>query len=60
MVGVAFAFTLLARKKKFRFKEIILLFDIVLVIVPLGIMLGRIGNFLNQELYGILVPEHMR
>jgi phosphatidylglycerol:prolipoprotein diacylglycerol transferase len=26
----------------------------------LGIMLGRIGNFLNQELYGILVPEHMR
>lgn len=60
MVGVAIAFALLARKKKFRFKEVVLLFDLVVAIVPFGIMLWRIGNFLNQELYGILVPEKVR
>lgn len=57
MVGVALAFTALARKKKFRFKEVVLLFDLVLVMVPFGIMLGRIGNFLNQELYGVVVSD---
>jgi len=57
MVGVAITFSLLARKKKFRFKEVVLLFDIVLAIVPFGIMLGRIGNFLNQELYGVVVTD---
>ncbi len=57
MVGVAITFSLLARKKKFRFKEIVLLFDVVLAIVPFGIMLGRIGNFLNQELYGVVVTD---
>ena len=57
MVGVALSFTVLARKKKFSFQEIVLLFDIVLAIVPFGIMIGRIGNFLNQELYGIIVTD---
>jgi phosphatidylglycerol:prolipoprotein diacylglycerol transferase len=36
-------------------KEFLLLFDIILVLVPLGILLGRFGNYLNQELYGISV-----
>lgn len=34
--------------------------DIILSFVPLGIFFGRIGNFLNQELYGIVVPDNMR
>ncbi|MBP7062399.1 prolipoprotein diacylglyceryl transferase [Patescibacteria group bacterium] len=34
--------------------------DIILSFAPAGIFLGRIGNFLNQELYGILVPDNMR
>jgi len=34
--------------------------DIILSFVPLGIFFGRIGNFLNQELYGIIIPDHMR
>ena len=57
MLGVTIALTALARKKKFSFKEIVLLFDVILAIVPFGIMLGRIGNFLNQELYGIVVSD---
>ncbi len=59
MFGVVIAFTALARKKKFRFKEIVLLFDIILAILPFGIMLGRIGNYLNQELYGVVVSNRL-
>lgn len=55
MIGVSIAFAALVRKRRFRFNEIVLLLDIILAIVPFGIMLGRIGNFLNQELYGIIV-----
>jgi len=39
---------------KLSWKERLILFDCMLVVVPLGIMLGRLGNFLNQELYGII------
>lgn len=34
-----------------------MLFDLMLIFVPLGIFFGRFGNFLNQELYGIPVSE---
>jgi prolipoprotein diacylglyceryltransferase len=57
MFGVVIAFAALARKKRFSFKEIVLLFDIIIAILPFGIMLGRIGNFLNQELYGVVVSD---
>ena len=57
MLGVTIALAGFARKKKFNFREIVLLFDILLAIVPFGIMVGRIGNFLNQELYGIVVSD---
>jgi len=39
MFGVVVAFALLARRNKFRFKEMVLLFDIILAILPFGIML---------------------
>lgn len=57
MIGVTLALVGFARKKKFNVKEIVLLFDIILAIVPFGIMLGRVGNFLNQELYGVVVSD---
>lgn len=57
MIGVVIALAGLVRKKKFSFKETVLLFDILLAIVPFGIMIGRIGNFLNQELYGVVVSN---
>ena len=44
-------------KKKLTLKNIFLFFDVLLVPVVFGIMLGRIGNYLNQELYGIIVPS---
>jgi len=59
MFGVVVAFALLARRNKFRFKEMVLLFDIILAILPFGIMLWRIGNFLNQELYGVVVSDRL-
>lgn len=41
-------------------KDILSLFDAIVPVVPIGIFFGRFGNFLNQELYGRVVPEHVR
>ncbi len=60
MIGVTISLAILTFRKKLSRKEIVLLFDLILAIVPFGIMVWRIGNFLNQELYGIIVPEKMR
>ena len=38
-------------------KEFFIIFDLLLLVIPIGIVLGRIGNFLNQELYWIVVPD---
>lgn len=57
IIGVTIAMLILMRRKKFSRKEILLLGDMILAILPFGIMLGRIGNFLNQELYGIMASE---
>ena len=38
-------------------KEFLVLFDVILVVVPLGIFFGRFGTFLNQELYGIAIAQ---
>jgi len=46
--------------KKASLKDMLILFDLILVFVPLGIFLGRFWNYLNQELYWIpvfLLPE---
>ena len=59
MIGVTLALAGLARKKKLKLKEIVFLFDIILAIVPFGIMVWRIGNFLNQELYGVVVSNRL-
>jgi prolipoprotein diacylglyceryltransferase len=59
MIGVAISFAVLAWKKKFRFKELVVLFDLIVSILPFGIMLGRLGNYLNQELYGIVVSKSL-
>jgi len=47
--GVAFALWLYARKHKVRYFE---LTDLLMVGIPLGFTFGRIGNFINGELYG--------
>ena len=48
-VGVILATIYIARKKKWNFWEIA---DLVSVAVPVGLGLGRIGNFINGELFG--------
>ena len=36
------------------------LLDSFIALVPVGIFFGRFGNFLNQELYGTIVPTNFR
>lgn len=53
LIGFLLASILFAYRKKQNF---LLYMDLVAVSVPLGYVFGRIGNFLNQELYGRVVP----
>lgn len=48
-LGVGQAFILYARRKKMPFMQ---LFDMAALCAPVGLGLGRIGNFINSELYG--------
>ena len=57
--GVTIALFLLARKKRFTIKDLFLLGDMIFAILPFGIMIGRIGNYLNQELYGVVVSSRL-
>ena len=52
VIGVALLLLILTRRVGVKTKELLVLGDIILCVVPLGIFLGRIGNFLNQELIG--------
>ena len=47
--GVAIAFWLYARKYKVKYFD---LTDLIIVGIPLGFTFGRLGNFINGELYG--------
>ncbi len=49
MIGVAVASLLFARRKRRNWFDVV---DFVAPIVPVGLFLGRIGNFINGELYG--------
>jgi phosphatidylglycerol:prolipoprotein diacylglycerol transferase len=49
LVGAVIALLLFCRKKKAKFYE---LADIIVIPTALGLAFGRIGNFLNGELYG--------
>lgn len=60
MLWVVIAMTIFANKNKLKKIELLRVLDLILIITPFGIMLGRIWNFLNQELYGIVVPYNFR
>lgn len=68
VVGVALLTFLFCKKHKIRFLE---LTDIIAIVAPIGIGFGRIGNFINGELYGRITtmpwgvsfpsdPNHLR
>ncbi len=52
VIGVVLGLLYLWRKHRLTKEEFILFWDLVLLIVPLWSLLWRIGNGLNQELYG--------
>jgi len=49
LLGVMVAMALFARKQRCDFVR---LMDFVVTLVPVGLGLGRLGNFINQELWG--------
>lgn len=49
LLGTVLGGILFCRKNKLNFWEIA---DLIIVTVPIGLGLGRIGNFINSELYG--------
>lgn len=54
-IGVAIAIWTIKKRYKLTANEIWYLFDFIVLFLPLGILFGRIGNALNQELYGKVV-----
>lgn len=57
ILGVALCLWSFLYYKKVSWKDMLILFDIVLVFVPLGIFLWRFGNYLNQELYWVPISD---
>ena len=55
MIGVTIWVLLFRKYQKGHRRDLALLMDAIIIFVPLGIALGRVGNYLNQELYGTLV-----
>jgi phosphatidylglycerol:prolipoprotein diacylglycerol transferase len=49
LIGLAIAIYLFSRKRQLRF---LALCDVIAIISPIGLCLGRIANFINGELYG--------
>ena len=49
LIGIILGLFYISTKEKIRFLK---LTDFVVIYVPIGLFLGRIGNFINSELYG--------
>jgi len=57
--GVTIAIFLFRKRQKGKKYDLRMLFDILLLFLPIGIALGRVGNYLNQELYGVVVSDRL-
>lgn len=60
VIGVAIALYLylhFTNKKAKEKTSIWQISDIIVLVAPLGLMLGRLGNFINAELYGRISPS---
>lgn len=57
IIGVVSTLWIYLWKQKCTRKDFLMLFDLILIFVPVWIFFGRFGNFLNQELYGIPISE---
>lgn len=55
LIGVILAIYLFVRKNQKHFLEIT---DVIASIAPIGLFFGRIGNFINGELYGRIASQN--
>lgn len=55
IIGVVLWVYYLKWKFKLNWNELFVILDLIVFILPVAIMLGRLGNSLNQELYGKVV-----
>ncbi|HWU84769.1 MAG TPA: prolipoprotein diacylglyceryl transferase [Rhodocyclaceae bacterium] len=55
-LGVLLAVALFARRRGLRFFQVT---DFIAPLVPFGLMAGRIGNFINGELWGRVAPADL-
>ena len=53
-LGVLVAMAIFARRKGMTFFQVT---DFIAPLVPLGLMAGRIGNFINGELWGRVTDD---
>lgn len=57
LVGVIISLLIFVKIKKIKLKELSLLCCLLVVVVPIAIALWRFWNYLNQELYWIVIPN---
>jgi len=57
VIGVIIVLIGIRKYYKLSLREFMLLGDLVLCVVPLGIFLWRIGNYVNKELYGLPIDQ---
>ena len=60
MIWVIISLIVLFKVKKLSWKIFVLLLDCLAFIIPIWIILWRFGNYLNQELYWLVVPDWVR
>ena len=57
MIWVIISLIVLFKVKKLSRKDFVLILDCLAFIIPIWIILWRFGNYLNQELYWLAVPD---
>lgn len=58
IIWVFISLLIFKKIKKLSMDEFWFLMDCIVVFLPLAILIWRFGNYLNQELYWLLVPEN--
>ena len=58
--GIIFSLLIIFIYSKIKKKNFIKLIDLLVIVLPLGQMIGRLGNFFNKEAYGIVTDSVLR
>lgn len=58
MLWVLIALIILSIRKKLKLSDFFVMVDSLLIVVPIWIFLWRFWNYLNQELYWLIVPQN--